>query len=304
MVNRKMVNRIKKLQPYMMPVTMIAGGIFHSFFASLAVVIPWLIFAMLLITYCGLSLRDIHFSKQHLWLIMVQLFGSILVYLLVSPFNTLIAQGAMICVLAPTATSAPVIAGMLKGNVASLTAYSLISNMTVAVAAPVIFSLTGSYNTLPFFESFLMIAQRIAFLLFVPFLLAMALRQLKPEIKTAIAKHPRISFYLWNCALAIVTGRTVDFIIQQGADNYAAELIIAGCALLLCVLQFFLGRKIGRAYNDTIAGGQGLGQKNTVLAIWMAQTYLNPLSSIGPGAYVLWQNIINSCQVWRKRKNL
>jgi len=46
-----------------------------------------------------------------------------------------------------------------------------------------------------------------------------------------------------------------------------------------------------------------LGQKNTVLAIWMAVTYLNPLSSVGPGSYVVWQNIINSWQLWKKRKN-
>ena len=52
-----------------------------------------------------------------------------------------------------------------------------------------------------------------------------------------------------------------------------------------------------------ISGGQALGQKNTVLAIWMAYTYLNPLSSVGPGSYVLWQNIINSYQLWKKRKN-
>ena len=48
--------------------------------------------------------------------------------------------------------------------------------------------------------------------------------------------------------------------------------------------------------------GQALGQKNTVLAIWMAYTYLNPLSSVGPGSYVLWQNLINSWQLWKKRK--
>ena len=48
---------------------------------------------------------------------------------------------------------------------------------------------------------------------------------------------------------------------------------------------------------------EALGQKNTVLAIWMAYTYLNPLSSVGPGSYVLWQNIINSYQLWKKRKN-
>ena len=46
-----------------------------------------------------------------------------------------------------------------------------------------------------------------------------------------------------------------------------------------------------------------LGQKNTVLAIWMAYTYLNPASAIAPGSYVVWQNIINSWQLWKKRRN-
>jgi len=27
------------------------------------------------------------------------------------------------------------------------------------------------------------------------------------------------------------------------------------------------------------------------------------LSSVAPGSYVLWQNIINSWQLWKKRKN-
>jgi BASS family bile acid:Na+ symporter len=39
-----------------------------------------------------------------------------------------------------------------------------------------------------------------------------------------------------------------------------------------------------------------------VLAIWMAFTYLNPLSSLGPGSYVVWQNLVNSYQLWKKRK--
>jgi BASS family bile acid:Na+ symporter len=46
-----------------------------------------------------------------------------------------------------------------------------------------------------------------------------------------------------------------------------------------------------------------LGQKNTVLAIWMAATYLNPLTTIAPGSYVVWQNTINSWQLWKKRKS-
>jgi BASS family bile acid:Na+ symporter len=34
----------------------------------------------------------------------------------------------------------------------------------------------------------------------------------------------------------------------------------------------------------------------------MAYTYLNPLSSVGTGCYILWQNIINSIEIWQKRK--
>lgn len=82
------------------------------------------------------------------------------------------------------------------------------------------------------------------------------------------------------------------------------EIAVAVSALVVCVSQFLIGRGIGKQYDDTIAGGQGLGQKNTILAIWMAQMYLNPIASIGPGAYVLWQNLVNSYQVWRKRKTL
>lgn len=296
---------LKKIKPYLMPVTMLVGGIFYTFFGSLSFLTPYLIFLMLLLTYCNLSFRDIHFSKLHLWLILIQILGSILVYAIIAPFNPVIAQGVMICVLAPTATSAPVITGMLKGNVASLTAYSLISNMTVAVMAPVIFSFIGSYNTMPFFESFLHIGERIFLLLLLPFAIAMLLRRIAPRVTKTIGEHSNLSFYLWTFALAIVTGRTVEFILQQNGTDYLTEMIIIGfCSMVVCILQFTTGRKIGRAYNDTIAGGQGLGQKNTILSIWMAQSYLNPIASIGPGLYVLWQNIINSYQVWRKRKSL
>ncbi|MDD2603048.1 MAG: transporter, partial [Prevotella sp.] len=46
-----------------------------------------------------------------------------------------------------------------------------------------------------------------------------------------------------------------------------------------------------------------LGQKNTSFAIWVATAFLNPLSSVGPGCYILWQNIINSVEIWIARKN-
>jgi BASS family bile acid:Na+ symporter len=293
---------LKKLKSYMMPLAMTTGIIFHNYVSVLAFLIPYLIFIMLLFTYTKLSLKNIQFTKMHLWLIVVQIVGSVSVYFILNPINTILAQGVMICILAPTATAAPVIAGMLKGNIASLTAYSLISNFTVALFAPLFFSYIG-YNELPFFDSVFEISKRVGFLLIIPFIAALLINKFLPKAGKYMQSKSGISFYLWSIALTVVTGRTVEFIIAQGESQIIIELAIAIGALVICVFQFWLGRRIGRKLDDTVAGGQGLGQKNTVLAIWMAQIYLNPLSSIGPGAYVLWQNSVNSWQIWRQRRN-
>ena len=287
-----------------MPIAITLGTIFHHFFDTLSFLTPYLIFVMLFLTYCTLQMKDIRLSKLHVCLISIQVFGSLAVYIVLSPINIVLAQGAMICVLAPTGTAAPVITGMLKGNVASVTAYSLLSNITVAVVAPVIFSVVGSYHSLPFFDSLLVIAQKVMFLLLTPFLLTLAIRKFTPEVAETIGRYSGISFYIWSLALCIVAGRTVSFIIEQSNSNHLTEILVAVVAFVVCAGQFLVGRRIGSMYGKTVAGGQGLGQKNTILAIWMAQTYLNPLASIGPGAYVLWQNIINSYQVWLKRKSL
>jgi BASS family bile acid:Na+ symporter len=294
----------KKLKGYMMPIAMILGGLLYNQVGILTFIIPYLIFIMLLLTYIKISLKEIQFTRLHLWLLLIQLVGSVAVFLIISPVNQILAQGVMICVLAPTGTAAVVITGMLKGNVASLTAYSLASNLMVAVAAPIVFSFIGNNHEMPFFTSFVDIGKRIFFLLVTPLLIAFLLNKFSPKSCVFLKKYTSVSFYLWSMALVIVSGKTVYYIVSQPDTNTFINIMIAVGALVACIFQFLTGRRLGRIYNDTVAGGQGLGQKNTVLAIWMAQMYLNPISSIGPGAYVLWQNLFNSWQVWRQRKSI
>ena len=295
---------LNKIKSYMMPIAMFTGIILHKYMGELAFLTPYLIAIMLFITYCNISFKDIHFSRLHLWLIIIQILGSITIFLLLRPINPILAQGAMICVLAPTATSAPVITGMLGGNVASLTAYSLLCNMVIVIVAPIIFAFTGEIESASFTDSFWIVFQKVSILLFLPFFGALLLQKLLPRVHNEIQKAKSLPFYLWSIALVIITGKTVRFIIDQENPNYITELSIALIALIVCITQFLVGRRLGRIYGDIVAGGQGLGQKNTILAIWMAQTYLNPIASIGPGTYVLWQNVVNSYQVWRKRKSI
>ncbi len=257
---------------------------------------------MLLVTYCKLSLRNMNLSPLHVWLLGIQVIGSLLIYVLLYSFDPLVAEGTFICVFCPTATAAAVITGMLGGDIACLATYSLLSNMTVAIIAPFIFSFMGDHISLPFFESFLKIGTEMIPLLIFPFVCALILQKFLPKVHSALQNHQSISFYLWAISLTIVMGKTVSFIASRGNAEYKEEILIALFALIVCILQFILGKLIGKKYYNTIAGGQGLGQKNTVLAIWMALTYLNPLASIGPASYVVWQNSINSLQLWIREK--
>jgi len=281
---------------------MITGALTYKWVGHLSFLMPYLLFVMLLLTFCKISFKDIKFHPAHIWLLLIQLVCSVGLYYILLPFDDVIAQGAMLCLLAPTATAAAVITGMLGGNVGFLTTYVLFCNVAVAVAAPVYFTLTGVNEDLSFLQSVLYICQKVLPILILPLIIAIAMRYLTPKIHKALLSIPKLAFYIWVCALTIVTGTTVQFMLNQSNANYKTEIGLLVVSLILCCLQFLVGRRIGRRYGDPISSGQGLGQKNTVLAIWMAQTYLHPLTAIAPAGYILWQNIINSYQLYRKNK--
>ena len=294
---------LRILKDWTLPIAMITGALLHRAFDHLAFLTPYLLFVMLLLTFAKMSPRDIRWRPVHGWLLLIQLAGCVGVYAALAGFNPVVAESTLICVLAPTATSAVVITGMLGGNIALLATYTLLANLAVAIAAPILFSLLGTHSQMPFFESFLFIFRQVFLLLILPMLCAWAMRKFTPRLHSRLVGLHQLSFYLWAIALTIVIGKTVVFLIDQEQPDYRTEIFIGLAALVICILQFLLGRWLGHRYGDAVSAGQGLGQKNTILAIWMAQSYLNPIASIGPASYVIWQNCINSYQLWLKRRN-
>ena len=271
-----------------------------------AVLTPLLIFAQLLLTFCKVEVRDLKPRPWHGWLIAFQVFSCLLVAVLLvyCPMNEVyheVFEAAMVCLICPTATAAAVITGKLGGSASSLTTYTLLSNLLAAVTVPLVFPWVEPHTEISFWAAFLKILSKVFPLLICPFLLAWFLRAFVPKVHAFLLGLRDAAFYLWAVALAIVSGQTVRSLVNSDAPA-SVEGLIALAGLVACCLQFFLGKQIGGHYRERISGGQALGQKNTVLAIWMAYTYLNPLASVGPGSYVLWQNIINSWQLWKKRR--
>ena len=293
----------KFLEKYLLPIAMVLGIAFHKQLSILSPILPFLIALMLFISYCRVSMSDIRLTKFHYILLAIQYLGSAAIYLLLRPINEILAQAAMICVLTSTATSAPVVAGLLGGTISVTAAYSIISNLSIALIGPVFLSFIGQTDKdISLTSSFWHIFISVIPILILPFIIALTVQKVAPIVHKKIQSAQIISFYIWAAALTIVIGNITQYIVLQADGNYTLEIIIASTSLVICLLQFYFGRKIGRKFGRTVAGGQGLGQKNTVLAIWLTQTYLNPLATLGPGAYVLWQNLVNSWQIWNHAK--
>ena len=242
----------------------------------------------------------------HGWLLLFQTVACLVVaaLLVCCPMEEMyreVFEGAMVCLICPTATAAAVITGKLGGSASSLTTYTLLSNLLAAVVVPLVFPWVEPHADVTFFAAFLKILSKVFPLLLLPFFMAWFLRVFVKNVHRCLLEFHDAAFYLWAVALAIVSGQTVRSLANSDAPVFV-EVLIALAGLAACCVQFYLGKRIGGHYNDRISGGQALGQKNTVLAIWMSYTYLNPLSSVGPGSYVLWQNIFNSWQLWKKRK--
>lgn len=297
----------KRIKPWLLPIAMIGGVLFHETLAKVSFLTPYLIFSMLVITFCKVNPKEFRITRLSWSLLAVQIGGALISYFVLSQFNPIVAQGVMICFLCPTASAAPVVTGMLGGSVPRVTTFSVMSNIAVAILAPIIFvqvSATQPDITLSAtFAASIEILKKVAPLLLLPMLIAFVLRRITPKTSQAIATHQGASFYLWAIALFIVVGKAISFIMNEPREEIPTMIYIALGAAVACCLQFWVGRKIGYLCGDKVAGAQGLGQKNTILAIWLALTWLHPLASVGPAAYIAWQNIINSAQLYRATKH-
>ncbi|MBQ0090226.1 MAG: bile acid:sodium symporter [Prevotellaceae bacterium] len=309
------------IKTWTLPLAMITGVIGYfilaniSLFASakpsinslITFLTPTLIFLQLLLTFCKINPKELLPQTWHIWLILIQILFSGIISAIIISIPMLLSykimlEGMMICFICPTATAAAVVTAKLGGNASSLTTYTLLSNIMAAILVPLMFPLVESHAGLTFWATFMKILSKVLPLLLAPFVVAMILRQFSKKLYIFFGGHSGMAFYIWAIALTIVMGQSTRSIVLCTEPIGIIFLISLG-GLIACTLQFFLGKKIGTIYNDRISAGQALGQKNTVLAIWMACTYLNPISSIAAGSYIVWQNIFNSWQIYKMKKN-
>ena len=308
--------------------SMLIGALGYKIFLPLAPTLPWLIFFMLFFTFCKVNPLDLRLHKWHWAVLAAQLLFAFTSYLALLHWtgDKILAQGILMCFIMPTATAAPIIAGKMGGSIQNLTTFTLLSNFATAIIVPATFPLINPAANMTFFPAFLLILSRVAPLLLGPFFSAWLLRlaykwKTRKEFVLPV-KIAVVPFYLWVASIVVLTSVVTETVIANFQSQISNILILLVLSFFACLLQFGLGKLIGYKlpaaskgtdYQDvlinpaaapktmegvsSITAGQAFGQKNTSLGVWMANTYLDPLASLGAAAYIIWQNIFNSVQL-------
>ena len=325
------MNVIRFVKDWTLPVAMTVGTLVYLVFyyvpqldaagdrlgPVLDVLMPVMVFLTLLITFCKVDFHQMRLHRWHLGvlaaqLLLVALNIGIIFYTEDDPQQKLLWEAVLTCIIGPSAAAAPVVVGKLGGNISTMTTYTLISAFLSALLIPVVFPLLEQTVHVDFLTALFIILEKVSMVLLLPLALGWLIQHYVEPLRKWVVSQPNLSFYSWAVSLSITTGITVKNIVHS-QSSVSLLLLIAVATLVLCFVQFIIGRGIGRWLGERqrvgdgtsgmeVNAGQALFQKNTGLSIWVAYMYLSPVASIGAGCYVLWQNIINSLEIWAARR--
>ena len=270
-------------------------------------IFPWMVFSTLFSTFCRIDFHQMRPHRWHIGVIATQLVLIVLNVWIIKCvegdlWQKLLFESLLTCIIGPAATAAPVVTAKIGGNINTMTAFVVLSSLVCSLTIPAVFPLLERGAGLDFWTAFLIILQKLAIVLLLPLALGWMMQHFAKRICSWIVSIPDLSFYLWAAQLSVTSGVTVRNIVHSEA-GLSLLVSIAVLSLMLCFVLFLIGRFVGNHLGEEICSGQASFQKNTALSIWVAYTYLNPMASVGAGCYVLWQNIINSLELWQYRKN-
>ena len=277
----------------------------HDILSVIEVLQPVLLFIMLFVAFCKIKPTDLKPHRWHLWLLLTQclIFFAACLFLWAYPTSgaRVIVEGFMLAIICPTATACAVVTQKLGGDSAATTSYTIIINLVVALLCPLLLPVAHPQPGLTFLPAFMVIINKVFPLLIVPLFLAWFVRYLMPSFHKRIVATKDLAFYMWAVSLAIAIAVTCKALAHSEESLWNVGGI-AVVTLVACLFQFTFGKWIGSHYGKRMEAGQALGQKNTVFIIWLGYTFLSPITAAAGGFYSVWHNLVNSWQLYKKRK--
>lgn len=305
---------------FALPCSLVLGALGYLIFANvpflqplgdavgprLVELMPVVLFALLYVTFCKIEIKEMKPKAWHFVLQLIRTSLALLMVIAICLFGKnyemkVILEGAFICFICPTAAAVAVVTEKLGGSIGSLTTYTVIANIFTMIIIPSLFPMVEKGADVSFLYMSMMVFRNVTTVLVVPLLLALLSRKFLPRFVDKVKSVKDLGFYMWCFNLTILMGETLRNFLHAPVSGWILALLLI-VPLAVCLVQFAIGKAVGRHWDASISAGQALGQKNTIVGIWLTLTFLNPLAAVAPGAYVVWQNLVNGWQLWYKEK--
>ena len=308
------------LRKFSLPCSLVFGAVVYLIFANVSFLepigdevgprlvhlMPVVLFALLYVTFCKIEIKEMKPKAWHFILQLIRTSLALMMVVLIFEFGgnyevKLVLEGAFICFICPTAAAVAVVTEKLGGSIGSLTTYTVIANIFTMIIIPSLFPMVEKGADVSFLMMSAMVFRNVTTVLVVPLLLALLSRKFIPKFVDKVKSIKDLGFYMWCFNLMILMGETTRNILHAEVSGWVLALLLI-VPLIVCLIQFTIGKAVGHHFDASISAGQALGQKNTIVGIWLTLTFLNPLAAVAPGAYVVWQNLVNGWQLWYKEK--
>jgi BASS family bile acid:Na+ symporter len=275
-------------------------GVLFPYGHEYTFLIRYFLMVMLFFSFLDVKVDKEIVTKKHFVILFTILISSLLIFLLIKPFSIEVAQTAFITAIAPTAIAAPVIISLKRKKVEFVAFSLLLNNFVVASLIPFMLPIVLQNHA---DISILQILIPILITFSVPFAAAQILKIISPKFWERLVSWKGVSFYILILNIYIATSDASNYIRSEFSSNLEIIFLIAVSSALLCVFFFALGWLIGGKEFHHEAS-QSLGQKNNAFTIWLALTFMNPISVIGPVFYVFFQNLYISYELHKHRHSL
>ncbi len=270
-------------------------GIFLPVGHHLTFLIRYSLMLMLFFAFLEVKIDRYIITANHLKVLLLNIGLPLLLFYLIRPISSTVASAAFVIASAPTAAGAPVIALLMKRKVGFVTASVILTSPVMALVIPftlpLVLTVEGNINAL---EVLMPVAQVV----FIPLILAQLVRNFSVLLSAWFRKFSGLPYYLFLSNVFIASANASNYILNDEQTAWYEFLHIAFGIGLVCLLQFKIGEWIG-GRTLFLENGLALGRKNTMFALWVALTFIDPITGLGPIFYIVFHNAYNSWQIYK-----
>ncbi|MBB4078708.1 BASS family bile acid:Na+ symporter [Lewinella aquimaris] len=249
---------------------------------------------LLFFSFLNVKIDRSIFAWQQVAIAVLMPVVGLLVYYLGNLYTEELGLTLLLMGLAPTAVITPVLAGLMQRRAGYMVGAIIVTHVSFALVVPVVLpALLGvelSWRSLG--ELVYTIGSTVAG----PLVLGQLARRYGGRVLTGLRRVGPYSFVLFLSNIAVASGSLSHYLRYESSVPWQFIVIAAGCIGVLLVVNFAMGSRLAPP-GHWVEGSLAFGRKNTMLSIWIALEYINPLVVLGPMLYILLQNIFVAGQI-------